>query len=244
MLSIDFVPHHGWLAVAPRDEEILAHVVIVGFVQLEADEVEDDDYERAVELRDRAVKLYFRAKNYGTRGLDVRHKGFSGELALSGDKALGRLSADDVPLLYWTGLSWTAAIALSLDDPQLVSDLAIAEAMMERALELDPDWDFGSIRSFFITYEMGRMTGTGDPMENATRHYMKALELSGGLMASVYVAYAEAVSVENQDKEQFVSLLNKALAIDLDARPEWRLSNRIYQRRAKWLLTRLDWLFL
>ena len=36
MLSIDFVPHHGWLAVAPRDEEILAHVVIVGFVQLEA----------------------------------------------------------------------------------------------------------------------------------------------------------------------------------------------------------------
>jgi len=36
VLSIDFVPHHGWLAVAPRDEEILAHVVIVGFVQLEA----------------------------------------------------------------------------------------------------------------------------------------------------------------------------------------------------------------
>ncbi|MDG2255259.1 MAG: TRAP transporter TatT component family protein, partial [Opitutaceae bacterium] len=62
-------------------------------------------------------------------------------------------------------------------------------------------------------------------------------------MASNYVAYAESVAIEKQDKELFVTLLNQALAIDLDARPNWRLSNKIYQRRAKWLLTRLDWYF-
>jgi hypothetical protein len=114
---------------------------------------------------------------------------------------------------------------------------------MERAFELDPDWDFGTLHGFFITYEMSRIGGEGNPMESATSHFRKAKQLSGGNMASIYVAYAESVAVAKEDKELFVSLLNQALSIDLDARPDWRLSNSIYQRRAKWLLTRLEWLF-
>jgi TRAP transporter T-component len=35
-------------------------------------------------------------------------------------------------------------------------------------------------------------------------------------------------------------MLQKALAIDVDAHPELRLSNTIMQRRAKWLLARKD----
>ncbi len=238
------------LAETPRHEGLLLSLCSsfaqysYGFVQLEADEIEDDDYDRALELRERSINLYLRAKRYGLRGLDVRHSNFSENLKLDTESVLAKLDPDDVPYLYWTGLSWIAAIALSLDNPEFVSDLAIAEAMMERALALDPDWDYGSIHSFFVTYEMSRLTGVGDPIENATRHYQKAMELSGGNMASVLVAYAESVAVEKQDKEQFTALLNRALAIDLDSRPDWRLSNRIYQRRAKWLLTRLDWLFL
>src|SRR5207302_1731389 len=43
---------------------------------------------------------------------------------------------------------------------------------------------------------------------------------------------------------QFDSLLKQAIAIDADARPEWRLSNLIYQRRARWLLSQEDELFV
>jgi hypothetical protein len=39
-------------------------------------------------------------------------------------------------------------------------------------------------------------------------------------------------------------LLNKALAIDVDAHPENRLSNMVMQRRARWLLARKDDLIL
>jgi len=39
-------------------------------------------------------------------------------------------------------------------------------------------------------------------------------------------------------------LLKKALAVDADARPEWRLTNLIMQRRARWLLSREDELFV
>ena len=214
-----------------------------GFVQLDADEIEDDDYDKAQELRDRAKLLYLRAKRYGIRGLEVKYPNFEARLISDRDAALKELDEDEIPYLYWAGLSWAAAIALSLDDPQELGNLAIAESMLERALELNPDWDSGTLRGFFVTYEMSRTSGTGDPIKKATEHFIEAKRLSGGLMASNYVAYAESVAIEKQDKELFISLLNQALAIDLDARPDWRLSNTIYQRRAKWLLTRLDWYF-
>jgi predicted anti-sigma-YlaC factor YlaD len=38
--------------------------------------------------------------------------------------------------------------------------------------------------------------------------------------------------------------LNQALAINPDAKPEWRLANLVMQRRARWLLARTDELFL
>jgi len=214
-----------------------------GFVQLDADEIEDDDYDEAQGLRDRATRLYLRAKRYGMRALEVKHPNFEARLINDREMALKELKESEIPYLYWTGLSWAGAIALSLDDPEQLGNLAIAESMLERALELNPDWDFGTLRGFFVTYEMSRIGGTEDPIQKATEHFIEAKRLSGGLMASNYVAYAESVAIEKQDKELFVTLLNQALAIDLDARPNWRLSNKIYQRRAKWLLTRLDWYF-
>ncbi len=214
-----------------------------GYVQLEADEVEEEDYDRSIELRARAKGLYFRANRYGMRALDVTYPGFGEALRADAESALSRVGQEDVESLYWTGLSWAGAVSLSLDDPAVLGDLALAEAMMERAFELDPDWEYGTLHGFFITYEMSRIGGEGDPIERATSHFLKAKQLSEGKMASVYVAYAESVAVAQEDKELFVSLLNEALSIDLDARPDWRLSNLIYQRRAKWLLTRLDWLF-
>lgn len=214
------------------------------FVQLEADRLEDEDYAAAEAQRDRARKLYERGYRYAMRGLETRYPGFERRLRADPTSAAQELDADDVPMAYWTALSLAGAISLSLDNPELVGDLALVEALMERCLELDPDWDNGSIHSFFITYEMSRLNGEGDPVEKATYHFERAKALSDGMLASVYVNYAESVAVEQQDKELFVSLLQQALAIDVDERPQWRLINTIYQKRAAWLLGRMDWLFL
>ncbi len=77
-----------------------------------------------------------------------------------------------------------------------------------------------------------------------TKHFDRAVELSGGRRASVYVAYAEAVSVRTQNRAEFRSLLEKALAIDPDKHEEIRVSNLIAQQRARWLLSRTDELIL
>ena len=46
-----------------------------------------------------------------------------------------------------------------------------------------------------------------------------------------------------QNRAEFDALLARALAVDVDRRPEWRLANLVAQRRARWLLSRTEALF-
>ncbi len=58
------------------------------------------------------------------------------------------------------------------------------------------------------------------------------------------VSLAETVSVRRGDRAEFESLLNQALAFDVDTAPDQRLANLIAQRRAVLLLSQIDNLFL
>jgi predicted anti-sigma-YlaC factor YlaD len=214
------------------------------FVHQEADEMEDKDLAAATELRRRAGRLYLRARNYGLRGLETAHAGFREEFSRAPQPAVHKVGTKDVPLLYWTAASWAAAISVSKDNPDLIADQPKVEALMDRALELNESFDHGAIHSFLITYEMSRSGATGDPAARSRKHFDRAVELSGGQMAGPLVAYAEAVCVQRQDQAGFKSLLERALAINPDLKPEWRLANLIMQRRARWLLSRSDELFL
>lgn len=214
------------------------------FVQQDADEAEGQDLETARRLRERARKLYLRARGYGLRGLEVRHPGFEAALKGNPKTAAAQAAKADVPLLYWTAAAWASAISLSKDRPDVVADLPAAEALVDRALELDEAYDAGALHVFLITYEMSRPGGGAGAAACSRSHYDRAVQLSGGLMASPHVALAESVCVREQDRAGFRDLLEKALALDVDARPEWRLQNLISQRRARWLLARSDDLFV
>ena len=239
----------GLLAESPKHRGLL-FVAASGFteyayayVQQDADVVETQDVTRATDLRTRARHLYLRARDYGLRGLDVRHRAFSMELPRD-PKAVVRIARkEDVPLLYWTAASWASAIAVSKDNPDLIADQRTVEALIDRALALDPDFDSGAIHGFLITYETARQGATGDPMAQSRMHFDREVALTKGRLASPFVSLAEAVSVQNQDRAEFESLLKRALAVDPDARVEWRLQNLIVQRRARWLLAREDDLF-
>ena len=214
------------------------------FVPQDADELEEKDLTATTELKTRARHLYLRARNYGLRGLEARHAGFERALRTDAKQGIRLATREDVPLLYWTAVSWTAAISVSKDNPDLIADLPLAEAMMDRALELDESYNDGAIHTFLITYEMSRQGVTGDPVVRSKQHFERAMALTHGQQADPLVALAEAVCVQQQDVREFESLLKRALAIDPDVRPEWRLENLIMQRRARWLLSRTDQLFL
>lgn len=214
------------------------------FVQQDADELESEDFAAAEVLRARAKRLYLRARNYGLRGLEVAHRGFTNQLAGTPREAAAKLTKRDVPQAYWTAAAWGAAISLSKDDPEIIAQIPQMEALIDRALELDERWDCGAIHGFLINYEMSRQGVTGDAAARARKHFERAIALTQGRQAGPLVTFAEAVCVEKQDAKEFDALLNRALAINPDAHPETRLVNLIMQRRAKWLLSRKEDLFL
>ena len=214
------------------------------FVQEEAEEIEAENLTRSRELQARARRLYLRARDYGLRGLEVRHPGFALRLKDNPRVAVENMRKGDVPLLYWSAVSWAAAVAMSKDNPDVVGDLPKVEAMIDRALALDEAWDQGSIHGFLITFEMSRATGEGDRTARARKHFDRAVELSGGKLGGPLVSYAEAVCIAAEDRAQFEKLLQQALAINPDNDPPTRLVNLIMQRRARWLLSRVDKLFL
>jgi predicted anti-sigma-YlaC factor YlaD len=213
------------------------------FVQQDAEEMESRDLTAARALQIRARKLFMRARGYGLRGLEVRHPNFTQRLQKKPAEAVRVADKADVGLLYWTAAAWASAISLSKDHPDLVADLPYVSALIDRAMELDESFDSGTLHGFMVTYVLSRSDVTGDPYQQARRHFERALELSHRQLAAPLVSYAEAVSVQKQDRKEFQDLLERALAIDVDARPEWRLANLIMQHRARWLLSRSDELF-
>lgn len=238
------------LAATPNHTALLAALCqnfteyTYAFVQCEADYIADSNYTQAREMRVRAKKLYVRAFGYGLRALDTRHEHFSQMLMTDPKAAVAKADKDDLDALYWTGVSWMAAIAMGKDDPELVSDIPQAEAMIYRAEQLDPNYGKGSLQEFLITYEAGKPTMMGGSVKKAKEHYEKALVLTKGLSASTYLNYAEGIDIPEQNREQFEELLNKALDIDVDKDKSTRLVNLIMQKRAKWLLSRADTIFV
>lgn len=215
-------------------------------VDYQAQLTEETDLDKARAMKVRARKLYLRALGYGMRGLEKYYPGFKEQLFMNPEKAVERTNPKkkerDLPFLYWSAAALGSAISVSRDDAALIARLPEFEALVNRGLELDESWKQGAFHSIKIQLA-GAGVGNLDEKE-IRRHYDRALELDGGQDAGLYVAYAESVSVENQDAKEFRSLMEKALSVDLDKTPQNRLANSIAQRKARWLLDHVDELIL
>ena len=215
------------------------------FVDSRIDEARAESLERADALRERARKLYIRAYHYGMRGLDARHPGFAAALDNDADLALQRVTRRDVPLLYWTAASRGLTISLSKTSPELIAELPLVETIVRRVAELDESFDAGAVPEFLITLEAAHSGVKPEEQQKLMRqHFERALKISQGKRAGTYVSFAENACMPAQNKAEFQSLLEKALAVDPDADLDNRLANLVAQRRARWLLKHIDDLFL
>jgi len=209
------------------------------FVQVEAELIEFDDFEAGEALKARARRMYLRGRNYCLRNLDVRYAGLSRRLVADPAAAAAVGEPEDVPALYWTGAAWGAAISLGLDRPELIADLPVARALLDRALALDEAYGEGAIHEAFISLE-ALPEAMGGSKARAREHFARAVELSKGLSAGPYLTLATSVAVAEQNRTEFEELLKKALAVDPDKAPGLRLANLIAQKRARFLLENVD----
>ena len=185
-------------------------------------------------------------------GMELRHPGFSAALAADHDAALAMATEDDLNLLYWLGASRLAAISNSRENPELIGELPLAIAIIDRCFDLDPDWNDGAIHELLISLEPSRpmpsllargMDPTRSGVDRARAHFERSLELSGGVKASPYISLATSTCIKSQDRAQFEQLLHKALSVDVEVSPDDRLANTYAQRKAAFLLDHIDDLF-
>jgi predicted anti-sigma-YlaC factor YlaD len=232
-------PHHpGLLLGTARGFTQYAYA----FVETDAVLLEDDDPVRSREGLDRARRLYVRARDYGLRGLEVARPGATATLRAS-PEAASAFGTEHIDLMYWTAAAWGAAISLGMEDPELIADFPVVQALVRRAAELDPDWDDGALHDLLISLEsVPELMGGSEA--RAREHFRRSVELSRGQKAGPYVTLAGGLAVARQDRAEFESLLAAALAVDPDAEPSLRLANLIAQKRARHLLGRADRLFL
>jgi predicted anti-sigma-YlaC factor YlaD len=193
-------------------------------------------------VRDRAVHMFIRARSYGIRGLSLKRPTFGADLVADPKKAVAALTKADVPMAFWTGAAWASALATSRDF-RMLPQIPQMEALLERVAELDDAYNAGSVHQLFITYEMVRLKPVGDRVERARGHFDRAVALTGGKQAGPYVTYAESVLTVQKNRVEFERMLQTALKIDPAEDPENRLANVIMQRRARWLLGRVEKLF-
>ncbi len=229
------------LAEQPENRELLLAACsgfvqyAYGFVETDALLTEPDDYAGAQSLYARALGLYLRGREYCLRSLELAVPGVRAALGREPQAAIAGLGSAEVPLLYWTGAAWGAAIGVGADRPDLVADVPAIKALIDRSLELDEDWNRGAAHAAMIALEALPADMGGSP-ERAREHFARALELDGGRKAGTYVTLATTVVVAEQDASEFQELLSLALAVDPDAEPAARVENLIAQKRARFLL--------
>ena len=243
--------YESLLEQTPENEDLLLTTGSVftmyanAFVQTPASMLPEGEYEQQQQMLQRAKKLYLRGRGYLLRAAQLRYPGFAEHLQANDlEQALAPTGVEDVPLLFWTAAAWLGAFSTDTFDMELLLNLSKPIALLNRALELEDTWSNGMIHDTLISIYGSLPEAMGGSQEKARYHFEKAVEYSGGLSPSPYVALASTVAVANQDVEAFRQLLTQAIEIDPEDNPDNRLQILLSQDKARWLLDHVEDFFL
>ena len=215
------------------------------FLQTPATMLPEAEYKKQEFAYKRAKNLYLRGRDIILAFLEKKYPGFGKDLQKRAyRKAMERTTRRDAPMLYWAGAGWLGAYAIDPFDMDLGVTMAGAAALMERVLELDPDFSTGAIHEFYIMYYGSLPNYMGGSLAKAREHFDRAIAAAKGKSSTPYLSLATTVAVKEQNIVEFKALLNKALDMDPEAIPENRLVNILNQRKAQWLLEHIDDYFL
>jgi predicted anti-sigma-YlaC factor YlaD len=207
------------------------------FVQGPAEMLPRSQHDRKKEDQARAKKLYLRGAALLYRGLELKYPGFA-ESFQKGTmpQILAKMKKADVPSLYWAAAGGLSAYSLNSFDMDLGVRIKEFKLLVDRAYELDPNFNSGALDDFFVLFYASVPEAMGGDKTKARQHYELALQKSGGKLAGPYVSWAQAVLIPAQDYASFKTCLETALALDPEADPANRLVNVISQRKARYLL--------
>jgi tetratricopeptide (TPR) repeat protein len=195
---------------------------------------------------DKAAKLYAKAKEYGFRALSLRgnfQQAARGNLNEFGI-FLREFNQEDVPALFWTTSAWAKWISLNLDNLEALADMPMLEATMQRVIELDGGFYYGSPHLQMAVYLAAKPSIAGGNLDKAKEHFHEAFTLGADKLLSAKVLFARYYAVRRKDRVLFEKTLQQVIEAPVDEVPELTLSNTLAQEEARELLERADDYFM
>jgi tetratricopeptide (TPR) repeat protein len=210
----------------------------------------EDDYEQAYEKEDdvmaeyhlaRARAAHARARYYGIELLGLTADGFE-EARTNAETIRAWLvknfdEEDQAETLLWAGYAWMAHVAVHRDMPEVVAELHVGVAIVERSIELDEDAQYATGHTILGAYHA--RTAMAE-LDESKKHFERALELNQGRFLPTKLNFAQRYYCAKGDRASYDKLLNEVLSAP-DTLPEARLPNVIAKRRARRYLTHEIW---
>ncbi len=142
---LEAVPDHQGLLVATAAQFVLhGHTKILRSTEHRSF---TDEQARRKRLH-MAKSVFLRARAYGMRALAESQQGFQEAVERDLRQALARVTIQEAPALYWTGMALRAAISVDPDDHALLAERPIAEGFLSRAGELDESFKHRSLPDY------------------------------------------------------------------------------------------------
>jgi len=222
----------------PENREILV-TLSMGFSGYSLLYVEDMDPARA-------SALYLRARDYGLKALGAKGEVLEDAENWKPDRvqaALRAFTKKDLRALFWTTVAWNAWINLNLDKPEALAQLGIAQACLEKVLDLDANYFHGMPNILMGISLSARSQMFGGDVARAKVFFDKALALTEGRFLPAPYYCAKFYAVRTQDKKLFLNLLDEVIQGRPSSLKDVCLINVMTKEKAKLLKERSEELF-
>jgi fructose-specific component phosphotransferase system IIB-like protein len=194
----------------------------------------------------KAALLYGKAKEYGFRALSLKRNFQQAASGTLNDfiSFLKQYEKEDVPPLFWSTSAWAKWISLNLDSVEALADMPMLEATMQRVIELDGSFFYGSPHLHMGVYLAAKPSIIGGNIDKSKEHFGKAFALGADKLLSAKVLFARHYAVRLKDRALFEKTLQEVIAAPVDEVPELTLSNTLAKEKARELLERVDDYFM
>lgn len=220
----------GLLNIDPNNREFLT-ALCMGYTGYAMLFVEDEDPERA-------SRLYRRARGYGLRAI-----GIEDAVHPALQQRLREMDAGSMEPLFWMAVSWNGWIQLNLDKPAALGELGEAQACLDRVMEIDPEYFFGTPYLMAGAMLAARPGILGGDAVRAKGFFSKGMAASNGAFFLAPYYYARYYAVRVQDKALFLDLIRRVEEGHPDQLKEVCLINASVQQKIKGLKGQVDELF-
>ncbi len=185
----------------------------------------------------RASDFYLRGMKHGLTALEVSgaHDLFNTPIA-DFEKQINRLGKGSVPAMFWTASCWAKWIDLHRDDTEAISQLSRATALMQRVIDLEDTFYYGGAHMYFGVYYGSRAPILGGNFKKSRQHFDRARKITNSKLLIPDLLQAQYLARQENDREQFNTLLTNIINAPDDLMPELGLQNQIAKRKAALLL--------